>query len=130
MATQATSLTPTESKRRKAALESKLRDLPGVSREREVLEIEYFADPIDQVKLNTDQEITVQCLDRQARLTRDIQSALFKIETGAYGRCERCEESIPPKRLDAVPWARLCAACQSEAEVAGQDGKAAFEYAL
>ena len=99
MANQATTIRAAEAKRRKAALESKLKDLFGVSRERDGLQIEYLADPIDQVKLGTDREITVQCLDQEACLIHDIRSALVKIEKGAYGMCEHCEEPIPRKRL-------------------------------
>ena len=129
MATQVTTITAAETKRRKAALESKLRELLGLSREREELRIEYLADPIDRVKSNTDREMAVQRLDHQTRLIHDVQSALAKIEERAYGLCERCEEPIPRKRLDAVPWARLCVPCQSEAEAAGHHGKATFQNA-
>jgi len=34
-----------------------------------------------------------------------------------YGLCESCEESIPPKRLEIMPWASLCVKCQSQEEV-------------
>ena len=114
-------ITGTESKRRKAALASKLRELLDTSREREELRIEYLADPTDQVRSNTDREMTVQRLDHQARLIHDVQSALGKIDEGVYGLCERCDEPIPCMRLDAVPWARLCVPCQSEVENAERD---------
>lgn len=45
-----------------------------------------------------------------------ITDALKKIESGRYGRCERCGRQIEPKRLDALPWATLCSACQAEVE--------------
>ncbi len=46
------------------------------------------------------------------KLLREIADALHRIQTGAYGTCMECEEPISPKRLDAVPWARYCVACQ------------------
>ncbi|MCK9226844.1 MAG: TraR/DksA family transcriptional regulator [Syntrophorhabdaceae bacterium] len=52
---------------------------------------------------------------QEARLDA-ITDALEKIESGQYGRCERCGRQIEPKRLDALPWATLCSACQAEAE--------------
>jgi RNA polymerase-binding protein DksA len=119
-------ITTAESRHRKMALASKLRELLDVSREREELRIEYLADPTDQVRSNTDREMTVQRLDHQTRLIHYVQSALVKIEDGVYGLCERCEEPIPRKRLDAVPWARLCVPCQSEVEVAERDRKPPF----
>lgn len=107
-------------RRRQAALESKLGELLKLSGGREDLEIQPTADPLDQVRANTDRDMAVETLNQQARSIQDIRSALTRIEEGDYGRCERCEEQIPPKRLDAVPWARLCVQCQAEAESAGR----------
>lgn len=128
MTTQITTITTPEISRRRAALESKLKELLGASAEREELRIEHLADPIDQVRSSTDRELAVQRIDHQARLIHDIQSALAKIEQSAYGICERCEKPILRKRLDAVPWARLCVACQSEKEAA-RNGNATFQDA-
>jgi DnaK suppressor protein len=33
-----------------------------------------------------------------------------------FGLCEECEEAIPPKRLQLMPWATRCAACQARHE--------------
>ena len=41
-----------------------------------------------------------------------IHEALDRIENKSYGICANCEEKIQPKRLDAVPWTRLCIQCQ------------------
>jgi DnaK suppressor protein len=46
------------------------------------------------------------------KLLREIADALHRIEMGQYGVCMECEEQISIKRLDAVPWARYCVACQ------------------
>jgi len=46
------------------------------------------------------------------RLLRDVVDALQKIDTGAFGECERCGESIAEKRLEALPFARHCIDCQ------------------
>ena len=56
--------------------------------------------------------------DREA-LVR-VEEALDKIKRKTYGICEECEEPIGEKRLEALPWVRLCISCQSrkEAEVA------------
>lgn len=48
----------------------------------------------------------------EMKLLRDVQDALHRIDQGAYGICSRCEEPISVKRLDAVPWAKFCVACQ------------------
>ena len=46
----------------------------------------------------------------------DIQEALHRIDANTYGRCEECSEYIELKRLQALPFVRLCIACQSEVE--------------
>ena len=45
-----------------------------------------------------------------------LDDALKRIETGAYGNCEECENKIPVKRLEAFLPARLCIACKSRLE--------------
>lgn len=37
----------------------------------------------------------------------EIESALARIESGAFGICEETEEQIEPERLRAIPWTRL-----------------------
>ncbi len=53
---------------------------------------------------------------RRAVQLREIDAALRRIDDGSYGDCERCEEPINPRRLDADPTARLCIDCASSAE--------------
>jgi DnaK suppressor protein len=115
--------------RRRSALESKLRELSGGTHERDELRIEYLADPVDQVRSSAEREMVVHRLDQRARLMHEIRAALEKIEDGSYGICEQCEEPIARKRLDAVPWARLCVRCQSEAEAAASEERPTFEEA-
>ena len=42
---------------------------------------------------------------------RDIRNALARIESGTYGVCERCGDSIGERRLEAVPIASVCIDC-------------------
>jgi DnaK suppressor protein len=94
-------------KRWKAALQSKLRD---------ELYIEQLADPADQVQSSNDRDMAVLRFNHETRLMHEAELALAKFDEGTFGICEECEEAIPPKRLDAIPWARLCVRCQSKAE--------------
>ncbi len=43
---------------------------------------------------------------------RFIDEALAKIDDGSYGECELCGNKIPKKRLNAVPYAKLCLDCK------------------
>ena len=45
-----------------------------------------------------------------------IDQALERIKKNTYGVCEVCESELQQKRLDAVPWARHCTACQEKQE--------------
>jgi|SRR5579871_589381 len=127
--TQAPKITAGETARRKAALEAKLAELVGGVLGREELQIETMADPIDQIRSSTDREMAVQRLNRESHLADDIQDALVAIEEGTYGICDNCENAIPRKRLDAVPWARLCVPCQTKVEAARRNSMAALRDA-
>ncbi len=45
-------------------------------------------------------------------LVRRIDRALGQIESGTYGKCVNCNQTIQKARLTAVPWARHCIDCQ------------------
>ena len=46
----------------------------------------------------------------------DIDAALARIDDGTYGVCADCSTQIPPRRLEALPFATLCVSCQSVAD--------------
>jgi RNA polymerase-binding transcription factor DksA len=50
-----------------------------------------------------------------SRLT-EIERALDRLADGSYGHCEKCSQAIPPRRLEALPFATLCVPCQSMAD--------------
>lgn len=46
----------------------------------------------------------------------EIDHAIRRLDEGAYGVCEQCHALIEKMRLKALPFVRLCVACQSENE--------------
>jgi DnaK suppressor protein len=46
------------------------------------------------------------------RIARALDRAVATPER--FGLCEECEEEIPWARIDAIPYATLCAACQTK----------------
>ncbi|MDQ2899859.1 MAG: TraR/DksA family transcriptional regulator [Acidobacteriota bacterium] len=60
----------------------------------------------------------------------EVQDALRRMEAGTYGICAECGEPIPPKRLDAVPWTRVCIQCQRFQDQMQADGGAPSRAAL
>ena len=55
-------------------------------------------------------------VERLTLAAQRITETLQRIADGTYGRCEECDEPIPPARLKAIPTATLCVRCQSAAE--------------
>lgn len=47
-------------------------------------------------------------------LLRQTVSALARLESGTYGACERCGNSIPVERLHAFPAATMCVPCRAD----------------
>ena len=43
----------------------------------------------------------------------EVDAALARVASGAYGRCEDCGGPIAPERLEARPTARTCLRCAS-----------------
>jgi RNA polymerase-binding transcription factor len=44
----------------------------------------------------------------------EVDRALAKLAEGSYAVCDGCGRSIPPDRLDAVPWATRCVTCSAK----------------
>ena len=101
---------------KKLAMEQMLREVMGETNVRESLQIETFADALEQIQSAADRDFAVIRLDQKAKLARELRTALHKIDEGTYGVCEECEDPIAPRRLDALPFAKLCVHCQQKAE--------------
>lgn len=73
-------------------------------------------DTYDLASEERDREISFILTDREREKLNAIQDALDRIDDGTYGECESCESDIAEKRLEAMPFTRLCVNCQSERE--------------
>ncbi len=67
---------------------------------------------------NTDQwrEANAAMIDHHVEEISGIQAALSRVDSGTYGLCVDCGESIGFQRLQAYPSANRCLDCQSKAE--------------
>ena len=52
----------------------------------------------------------------EGKLIVEINDALLKLKKNLFGICEKCHKKIDKKRLCALPYARLCIACQKKDE--------------
>lgn len=73
-------------------------------------------DEIDQASSEYAQSMIFRLRDREKFLLQKIEKALARIEDGTFGVCERCEEDIAQKRLEARPVTTLCIRCKEEQE--------------
>ena len=71
--------------------------------------VDIASDTIDWVlmdSMGTQNEQNIQMID----------NALDRIERGTYGICLRCNQPIAEARLEAIPHAAFCIACQAAIE--------------
>jgi DnaK suppressor protein len=80
----------------------------------------------DHVQLLHEQFVAVSTTSRNRLKLARIQSALDRLARGEFGICEECEEEIPLKRLQAIPWASCCVSCQERTESMGAAGEEAI----
>lgn len=66
----------------------------------------------DQAQISHDEFISLRLNSLDYVQLRLIEEALDRIKAGDYGICLSCEEPIPAKRLEALPWAKFCVTCQ------------------
>src|SRR3981189_3536197 len=69
-------------------------------------------DEIDLASSEYAQSMVFRLRDREKFLLKKIERALLRIQDGTFGVCERCEEPISPKRLEARPVTTLCIRCK------------------
>jgi DnaK suppressor protein len=100
----------------RAVLEAKHKELLAEINDREDIRIENAADALDNLQLHMNRELTIRKLDSASTQLRQVRSALQRLETGTFGVCLECEEEIPTRRLQVLPWAAYCVPCQEKAD--------------
>jgi DnaK suppressor protein len=66
----------------------------------------------DQAQNSLEEAVSLRLNGHEYLQLRQIQAALDRLQVGEYGTCLSCAETIPPKRLQALPWAKYCVKCQ------------------
>lgn len=66
----------------------------------------------DSAQATTERAEVISHIEQLQAQRREIVEALARLESGTYGRCERCGQPIPRERLEAIPTARLCVRCK------------------
>lgn len=98
----------------KAALEGKLGTMLKPSVLREVTW--RGGDEAEEAQKNVRVDATIEAIVVDQDRASEIRQALARIEDGSFGICLHCEDAVSPKRLEAIPWAKYCIACQAASE--------------
>ena len=70
----------------------------------------------DQGTDNFDREFALNLVSSEQDVLYEIDDALRRIDQGVYGMCETCGCAIEKARLSALPFAKMCIKCKSQAE--------------
>ena len=77
---------------------------------------ENLPDPADRATIDTDRDFVLLIRNRERQLAIKISNALLRIENGTFGICDKCEEEIAFKRLEARPFTTQCIDCKTKEE--------------
>ena len=80
-------------------------------------------DIADQASSAYTKEFLLSVGDAERRMLAQVDEALVKIRQETYGLCEVCGEMISERRLEALPFAKLCIGCQEEEEERAKAGR-------
>jgi DnaK suppressor protein len=76
----------------------------------------YSVHPADMGSEVYEAEFTLDIVSSESDILYEIDEALERIKTKKFGRCEKCSLPIERKRLEVIPYTRLCFKCQEEEE--------------
>src|ERR1043165_8337110 len=79
--------------------------------------LESARDVGDQALMDLDRELGISLMEMRNRRRQAIDEALTRLNEGPYGICAECGVEISERRLEAVPFAKLCVECQSKEEL-------------
>ncbi len=80
----------------------------------------------DQAQISHDEFVSLRLNSLDYGQLRLVEEALDRVRSGDYGVCLACEQPIPAKRLQALPWARYCVPCQEQMKIWGEEQEPAM----
>ena len=73
-------------------------------------------DIADKASNSYAKEFLFSLSNTEREMLRLVDEALSRIAEQSFGVCAACEGEMEKKRLEAIPWARHCIACQEKQE--------------
>lgn len=71
-----------------------------------------YADIGDRASEGFEDELAAGLLSIESAQLDEIEGALERLDKGRYGMCVDCGKPIPRKRLEILPFAKRCLACE------------------
>jgi DnaK suppressor protein len=111
-------LTPVQEQELIKLLEMKRQELVGRLRSRRpsATSEQVPGDEADQAADDAEVSLETRLMDRDAKLLREVERALEKVQDKTYGLCEGTEEPIGYARLKLRPWTRYSVTYKEELE--------------
>lgn len=111
-------LTPAQEKELIRLLESKRQELVGKLKTRRpsAASEQVPGDEADQAADDAEVSLETRLMDRDAKLLREVERALEKVQDNTYGLCEGTDEPIGYARLKLRPWTRYSVTYKEELE--------------
>ncbi len=106
-------------------LVSKLQEMRVPLNSRDALAIETVAEETELTRNIADRDLEAARINLCSANVKEILDAIARVDAGEYGVCVDCEEAISAKRLEAIPWAKRCIACQENFDAGTPFGNAA-----
>ena len=72
------------------------------------------ADWSEQATERENDEVLLELVREAEEEMKQIRTALARMDSGKYGECSHCGETINPQRLSAVPMSTLCIRCANK----------------
>jgi DnaK suppressor protein len=91
-------------------------DVDSRMRDRRARRTQEGTDDLEHSEADIQNDLSLAVLQMQAETLVRIDAALDRLNTGRYGRCVECEDDIAIQRLQALPFAVRCQACEGKRE--------------
>lgn len=86
------------------------------SHEQEESNTEHSIDEVDQASELMEKMMDFTMSSNFRTNIKKVEEALKRIEKGEFGKCMNCNNEIPIKRLEILPFTQYCIECQKEFE--------------
>ncbi len=87
-----------------------------VASEQFSVQADDLMDEVDFTSFEIENQMRMRLRNREALYLKKIDEALERISAGVFGLCDKCEEDIEMKRLEARPTTTLCVSCKETEE--------------